>query len=48
MRRMIAALLTLTALFGVQGVWFSWLAAQALALIISIALFCKEQGGLKK
>ena len=44
---LIAALLTLTALFGVQGVWFSWLAAQALALIISIALFCKERGGLK-
>ncbi len=45
---LIAALLTLTALFGVQGVWFSWLAAQSLTLMISIALFRKEQGGLKK
>lgn len=43
----IAALLTLTALFGVQGIWFSWLAAQALALMISITFFHIEQGGLK-
>ena len=41
---LIAALLVLTALFGVQGVWFSWVAAQALALVVSILLFRQSQG----
>lgn len=41
---LIAALLVLTALFGVQGVWFSWVAAQALALVVSMLLFRQSQG----
>ena len=41
---MIAALLALTALFGVQGIWFSWVAAQALALAVSILLFRQSKG----
>ena len=44
---LIAALLALTALFGVRGIWFSWLAAQALALMVSVSLFHQEQGGIK-
>lgn len=35
---LIAALLALTALFGVEGVWYSWLVAQALAFAVSFAL----------
>ena len=41
---LIAALLLLTALFGVEGVWFSWVVAQALALVVSILLFRQSQG----
>ena len=39
---LIAALLLLTALFGVKGVWFSWVAAQALALVVSALLYRQE------
>ena len=35
----IAALLLLTALSGVEGIWFSWVAAQALALVAGVFLF---------
>ena len=40
---LIAALLLLTALFGVKGIWFSWLVAQALALTVSTLLFRQAQ-----
>ena len=45
---LIAALLALTACFGQQGIWFSWAAAQALALVISYSLYrqAQHQGGL--
>lgn len=36
---LIAALLVLTALFGVQGIWFSWVVAQALAFVVSYTLY---------
>lgn len=38
---LIAALLALIALFGVRGIWFSWVTAQALALVVSVALYRK-------
>ena len=40
-----AALLTLVACFGAKGIWFSWTAAQAMALVISFILFRQAQHG---
>lgn len=40
---LIAALLLLVACFGADGVWFSWVAAQGLALAVSAALFKQTQ-----
>ena len=42
---LIAALLTLIACFGEKGIWFSWAAAQAMALVISFILFKQAQHG---
>ena len=42
---LIAALLTLIACFGEKGIWFSWAAAQAMALAISFILFKQAQHG---
>ena len=42
---LIASLLVLTALFRERGVWFSWAAGQALALVFSIILFWQSQRG---
>ena len=39
----IAALLLLVACFGTKGIWFSWIAAQALALIVSFSLLKQAQ-----
>ena len=38
---LIAALLALTALFGEGGIWFSWVTAQALALLVSVGFYRK-------
>ncbi len=40
---LIAALLLLTALFGAEGIWFSWVVAQSLALVVSVLLFRQAQ-----
>ncbi|MBQ8093053.1 MAG: MATE family efflux transporter, partial [Clostridia bacterium] len=40
---MIAALLVLTAVFGVEGIWYSWICAQALSLVVSLSFAIKEQ-----
>ena len=40
---LIAALWILIALFGEKGIWFSYIAAQALALVFSLLLFRKEK-----
>ena len=42
---LIAALLVLIACFGKEGIWFSWVAAQALALAISFVLYQQAQHG---
>ena len=42
---LIAALLTLIACFGEKGIWFSRVAAQALALAISFTLYKQAQHG---
>ena len=44
---LIASLLVLTALFREKGVWFSWVAGQALTLVFSSALFWRSQHGKK-
>ena len=38
-------LLVLIACFGKEGIWFSWVAAQALALAISFVLYQQAQHG---
>lgn len=40
---MIAGLLVLTAIFGVKGIWWSWLCAQVLTLPITFLLYKKEK-----
>lgn len=40
---MIAALLILTTIFGVEGIWYSWVCAQALSLTVSLSLAVKDQ-----
>ena len=45
---LIAALLALTALFGVRGIWYSWVVAQALALAVSCVLFKMVQNGKRE
>ena len=42
---LIAALLMLIACFGEKGIWFSWVAAQVLALAISFTLYKQAQHG---
>ena len=44
---LIASLLVLTALFHERGIWFSWVAGQALTLVISATLFWQSQKGKK-
>ena len=44
---LIASLLVLAALFRERGIWFSWVAGQALALVFSIILFWQSQRGKK-
>ncbi len=44
---LIASLLALTALFKEQGIWYSWAAGQAAALVFSMILFWQAQHGKK-
>ena len=44
---LIAALLVLTALFREKGIWYSWVAGQAVALIFSLLLYRQSKRGRK-